>query len=105
MIPVTETSKDIFVLENDNLKVKIQGGVITSLIDIATNREIIPQGRKAGQLVIMDDKPLYWQAWDVSLPVYPLQAPFLPLNRLRFTISKLAKSFPPVVLLFWKAAP
>lgn len=73
MTPVVETSKDVFVLENDKLKVKIQGGVITSLVDLATDREIIPEGRKAGQLVIMDDKPLYWQAWDVSLPVYPPQ--------------------------------
>lgn len=73
MISVTETSKDVFVLENDKLKVKIQGGVITSLIDLATDRETIPEGRKAGQLVIMDDKPLYWQAWDVSIPAYPSQ--------------------------------
>lgn len=68
---VTEISQDVFVLENDKLKVKIKGGVITSLVDLVADREIVPEGRKAAQLVIMDDKPLYWQAWDVSLPAFP----------------------------------
>lgn len=99
MILVTETFKDIFILENDNLKVKIEGGVITSLVDIATGREIIPRGRKAGQLVIMDDKPLYWQAWDVSLPHILFKITFLPVNRSKFTTSKPAKNFLPAVLL------
>jgi len=51
--------------------VKIKGGVITSLVDLVADREVIPKGRKAAQLVIMDDKPLYWQAWDVE--VYHLE--------------------------------
>lgn len=70
-VSVTETSKDVFVLENDCLKVKIEGGAITSLIDLVNDRQIIPEGKKANQLVIMDDKPLYWQAWDVE--VYHLE--------------------------------
>lgn len=55
------------MLENDCLKVKIEGGAITSLIDRASGREIVAEGKKANQLVIMDDKPLYWQAWDVRI--------------------------------------
>lgn len=56
-----------YVLENSNLRVTVQDGAITSLIFLAQNREVIPQGRKANQLVIFDDKPLYWQAWDVEV--------------------------------------
>jgi alpha-mannosidase len=49
------------------LRVKVQGGVITSLYDLRAGREVIPKGGKANQLVIFDDKPLYWQAWDVEV--------------------------------------
>jgi alpha-mannosidase len=52
--------------------VQVVDGAITSLFDIAADRELIPKGGKAGQLVIYDDKPLYWQAWDVE--VYHLQS-------------------------------
>ncbi|KAL7266692.1 Glycoside hydrolase, 38 vacuolar alpha mannosidase [Rhizina undulata] len=66
-VSVEEVAQDVFVLANDNIKVTVQGGNITSLFDRKLNREVIPKGRKANQLVIMDDKPLYWQAWDVEL--------------------------------------
>ena len=49
----------------------MEGGSITSLIDLSMDREIIAKGGKANQLVIFDDKPLYWQAWDVE--VYHLE--------------------------------
>ena len=49
----------------------MEGGSIISLVDLAENREIIAKGAKANQLVIFDDKPLYWQAWDVE--VYHLE--------------------------------
>lgn len=45
----------------------MDGGVITSLYDRVAEREVIPKGRKANQYVIFDDKPLYWQAWDVEV--------------------------------------
>jgi alpha-mannosidase len=57
----------VFVLENDDLRVKVHDGVITSLYDIKAKREVLPKGGKANQLVIFDDKPLYWQAWDVEV--------------------------------------
>ncbi|KAJ5917823.1 CAZyme family GH38 [Penicillium verhagenii] len=66
-VTVTETQAGAFRLENGNLKVEVQDGVITSLFDVAANREVISKGGKAGQLVIFDDKPLYWQAWDVEV--------------------------------------
>ena len=46
---------------------KISNGIITSLYDLRKDREIIPEGGKANQFVIFDDKPLYWQAWDVEV--------------------------------------
>lgn len=66
-VTVREVEKGAFVLENDQLRVKIEGGHITSLFDRKARREIIPKGGKANQLVIFDDKPLYWQAWDVEV--------------------------------------
>ena len=69
---VRELEKGVFELANQECKVKVEGGVITSLFDIKSNREVIPKGSKANQLVIFDDKPLYWQAWDVE--VYHLES-------------------------------
>ena len=69
---VSKVRKGVFVLANDNYKVKVENGSITSLIDLAQDREIIPNGSKANQLVVFDDKPLYWQAWDVE--VYHLES-------------------------------
>lgn len=70
-VRVFQTGDGSFVMQNDNLKVTISDGVITSLIFIPQNREVIAHGKKANQLVMFDDKPLYWQAWDVE--VYHLQ--------------------------------
>lgn len=66
-VSVSEIKPGVFRMENDKLKVDIQDGVITSLYDIQEKREVIAKGGKAGQLVIFDDKPLYWQAWDVEV--------------------------------------
>ncbi|RAL12310.1 alpha-mannosidase [Aspergillus homomorphus CBS 101889] len=66
-VTVSEIKPGIFRLQNTNLRVDVQNGVITSLYDLEAEREIIPKGGKAGQLVIFDDKPLYWQAWDVEV--------------------------------------
>lgn len=70
-VTVKETDKGVFVLENDQLTLRVEKGCITSLIDRRANREVISPGGKANQLVIFDDKPLYWQAWDVE--VYHLE--------------------------------
>ena len=67
--PIGEQS---WVLGNGDFQVQIENGSITSIIDLNERREIVPKGRKANQLVIFDDKPLYWQAWDVE--VYHLRS-------------------------------
>lgn len=66
-VTVKETKSGVFVLQNAQLRVQIESGVITSLYDLQAEREVIPKGGKANQLVIFDDKPLYWQAWDVEV--------------------------------------
>jgi alpha-mannosidase len=70
---VTEKGDGIFVLGNGRIEATIQGGQILSLIDIELNREIIPAGQKANRLILYDDQPLYWDAWDVE--IYHLQTP------------------------------
>lgn len=66
-VTVTEIEPGVFRLDNGKLKVDVQDGVITSLFDVEAQREVVAKGGKAGQLVIFDDKPLYWQAWDVEV--------------------------------------
>ena len=69
---VKEVKAGTFLLSNDDFEVKVSGGSITSLYDIKAQRELVKKGGKANQLVIFDDKPLYWQAWDVE--VYHLES-------------------------------
>lgn len=64
---VKEIRPDVFELRNAQYIVQVSNGAITSLYDISADRELIPKGQKAAQLVIYDDKPLYWQAWDVEV--------------------------------------
>ncbi|KAI9728838.1 MAG: Glycoside hydrolase, 38 vacuolar alpha mannosidase [Cirrosporium novae-zelandiae] len=64
---VKELSEGVFQLSNSKLKLTIDHGAITSLYHVHADREVIPKGQKAAQLVIFDDKPLYWQAWDVEV--------------------------------------
>ncbi|KAB8229229.1 alpha-mannosidase [Aspergillus alliaceus] len=66
-VTVSEIQPGVFRLQNSKLRVSIHNGVITSLFDVEANREVIAKAGKAGQLVIFDDKPLYWQAWDVEV--------------------------------------
>ncbi|PHH86736.1 hypothetical protein CDD83_9823 [Cordyceps sp. RAO-2017] len=69
-VSVTE-NEDVFVLENDDLRVVVEGGCITSLYDRVNERETIEKGGKANKFVIFDDIPLFWEAWDVE--VYHLE--------------------------------
>ncbi|PTU17567.1 hypothetical protein P175DRAFT_0504855 [Aspergillus ochraceoroseus IBT 24754] len=66
-VTVSEVQPGVFRLENGRLRVDVQDGVIVSLFDLDIQREIVAKDGKAGQLVIFDDKPLYWQAWDVEV--------------------------------------
>lgn len=69
---IEEIRPNVFEMRNSQFVVQVTDGAITSLYDVDAHRELIPKGAKAGQLVIFDDKPLYWQAWDVE--VYHLRS-------------------------------
>ncbi|KAK5074990.1 Glycoside hydrolase, 38 vacuolar alpha mannosidase [Lithohypha guttulata] len=64
---VTEKKDGVFILANSRFAVEVENGVITSLFDKKVKREVIAHGGKGNQLVLFDDKPLYWQAWDVEV--------------------------------------
>ncbi|KAI9053480.1 hypothetical protein LZ554_002436 [Drepanopeziza brunnea f. sp. 'monogermtubi'] len=66
-VTVKELESGLFVLQNDQLRVEVDSGTITSLYDLKAEREVIAKGKKGNQFVIFDDKPLYWQAWDVEV--------------------------------------
>ena len=66
-VTISEVRKGVYHLQNEQYKVEVENGHINSLYDSKAQREIIPKGQKAAQLVIFDDKPLYWQAWDVEV--------------------------------------
>ena len=64
---VKELKTGVFQLLNEDYQVEVENGTIISLIDRRADREIVAKGERANQLVIFDDKPLYWQAWDVEV--------------------------------------
>ncbi len=66
-VTVQEISTGIFKLQNEQLSLTVEKGCITSLYDLKADREIITPGKKANQFVLFDDKPIYWQAWDVEV--------------------------------------
>ncbi|KAI5303246.1 hypothetical protein KEM56_007758 [Ascosphaera pollenicola] len=71
-VSVKETSPGVFILKNEKFTVAIEDGVISSIFDRDGNRGVLAEGGKANQFVVYDDKPLYWQAWDVE--VYHLES-------------------------------
>lgn len=68
-VTIEERSAGVFQLENDHLTVRVEKGCITSVYDRRAKRETL--SGKANQFVLFDDKPIYWQAWDVE--VYHLE--------------------------------
>lgn len=69
---IKEIKKGVFIMTNSQYMVQVESGNITSLYDIAADREVLASGAVANQLVMFDDKPLSWQAWDVE--VYHLES-------------------------------
>jgi alpha-mannosidase len=68
-LSIQEVTPGVFLLANEQLCIQVESGCITSLIDHSAGypREVIQKGKKGNQLVIFDDKPLNWQAWDVEV--------------------------------------
>jgi len=85
---IRQIKEGVYELTNNRFKLEVTDGVITSLYDYAAKREVIAKGGKANQFVIFDDKPLYWQAWDVE--VYHLDS----RKELKNTKSTIVESGP-----------
>ncbi|KAJ7581083.1 glycoside hydrolase family 38 protein [Mycena floridula] len=64
--------KDHFVLRNGEIQLTLSSGRITSLI--GHGRELIVPGETGG-LVLFEDRPNYWDAWDVE--IHHLETPTL----------------------------
>ncbi|UFU05628.1 alpha-mannosidase [Ruania halotolerans] len=69
--PVGEVRLEVagqdWILTNSRIRVSVDGrGLITSLVDLATDREVIPAGRAANLLQVHRDIPNEWDAWDID---------------------------------------
>jgi len=59
---------DGYVLANELLRVEVDGaGLITSIVEAATGREVVPPGTRANVLQLFRDTPTQWDAWDVDV--------------------------------------
>lgn len=62
-----ERSAGGFVVENSALRVTIDAqGLVTSLVDLATGRDAVPDGQFGNLLQLFRDTPTRWDAWDVD---------------------------------------
>ncbi|WP_150958547.1 alpha-mannosidase [Microbacterium testaceum] len=58
---------DGWVLDNGIVRAVVdRRGLITSLIEVASGREVVPAGQAAGQFEIFRDTPTQWDAWDID---------------------------------------
>jgi alpha-mannosidase len=56
------------LLENDLIKVEFNSeGDITSFYDKTNKREILPSGQVANQMLAFEDRPVFWDAWDIDI--------------------------------------
>ncbi|KAJ6509062.1 hypothetical protein C8R45DRAFT_1090173 [Mycena sanguinolenta] len=65
-VSVYTNGGDHFVLRNASMQLTISRGRITSLLDVQLGRELIQEGATGG-LVIFEDRPNFWDAWDVEI--------------------------------------
>ncbi|MDH7602851.1 MAG: alpha-mannosidase [Armatimonadota bacterium] len=68
----TEDRNEILVsseiLENRFFRIRLDSdGLITSIIEKTTGREVVPQGERANLLQLFEDKPNDFDAWDIDL--------------------------------------
>jgi alpha-mannosidase len=66
--PVTaERDGEHVVLRNDLVRVRIDArGLVTSIVDLRADRELVPAGRAANLLQLHQDLPNAWDAWDID---------------------------------------
>jgi len=71
-VSVSTNGSDHVILWSQSLRLTISEGRIVSLYDVKLKRELIASGNTGG-LVIFEDRPNYWDAWDVE--VHHLEKP------------------------------
>ena len=64
-VSVHTTGPDTFIMANQSIRMTVDEGRIVSLYDVRCDKELIPEGMTGG-MVIMEDHPNYWDAWDVD---------------------------------------
>lgn len=67
--PVGEVMREgaDWVLESPSLRAVVSSeGVVTSLLDKASGREVVPPGSALGQMALYKDEPSVWDAWDID---------------------------------------
>jgi len=63
-----EPDGDGFRLVNDRIAVTVDAeGLIPSIVELATGREVVPAGTRANLLQLFRDTPTQWDAWDVDI--------------------------------------
>ncbi|MBO0984233.1 glycoside hydrolase family 38 C-terminal domain-containing protein [Rathayibacter sp. SD072] len=56
-----------FVLENERIRVRVDSdGLLAELVDLATGRDAVPPGERAGVFQLHRDTPNKWDAWDID---------------------------------------
>ncbi|MCX6080561.1 MAG: alpha-mannosidase [Chloroflexi bacterium] len=56
------------LLENDYLRVELSAdGDITRIFDKANRRDVLPEGAIANQFQAFEDRPKFWDAWDIDI--------------------------------------
>lgn len=66
-VSAIESEPGVFELKNDRLRITVEGGALTSVWDYQAKREVLANGKKGNQLVMFDDQPLSFPAWDTEL--------------------------------------
>lgn len=62
-----QVSKKVKTLSNDWLEVTFKDGVISKIFDHRACREILVPGTKSGSLVLFEDQPMNFPAWDTEI--------------------------------------
>jgi alpha-mannosidase len=54
-------------LDNGALRIHIEAdGTISSMKDLAAQRELVPAGARLGRYELLKDEPFHWDAWDIQ---------------------------------------
>ena len=57
-----------YTIDNGVLRVVLDSaGLVTSLLDVAADREVVPPGQRLGILQLFRDTPTTWDAWDIDV--------------------------------------